>query len=233
MTKDFSGQEKEAAFDLISSKFFNHNFGMMSKSDYETLLFHIYIEHLLNNSLPFDDYIISKDLGITQSKVRTLKCKKELQYPHEGFDWQIAFAEDVKKADYDDTTRSISVPIDDVNVLIELRYYLEKNGMFDTRTLNPKLFSCKLDFFIKLCEKLSDDDVVIDEETEKKLKALKRIDDGQGIIKKICSGAVEDGLRDLAINASKELIVTVLKLLPFGGCAVSVIDALITVLERG
>ena len=93
----------------------------MSKADFETLLFHIYIEHLLNNGLCFDDYSISKELGISQTKVRSLKAKKELQYPHEGFDWQKAFAEDVKKAVYEENTRSVSIPIDDVNVLTELR----------------------------------------------------------------------------------------------------------------
>ena len=231
MKKDFSTKEKEAAFNLISARYFVRNFGMMSKADYETLLFHIYIEHLLNNGLCFDDYSISKELGISQTKVRALKTRKELQYPHKGFVWQKAFAEDVKKAVYEENTRSVSIPIDDVNVLTELRYYLETNGWYDTRMLNPKVFNCRLDFFLKLCEKMSGD-ITLDSETELKLNELKKKGAGEGAIKKLCSGAVEEGLKDLAINASKEVIISVLKLIPFGGVAVSIIDALVKVLER-
>lgn len=42
----FSPKEKQQYFDLISDKYFNKNFGMLSKADFETLIFHIYIEFL-------------------------------------------------------------------------------------------------------------------------------------------------------------------------------------------
>ena len=35
----------------------------MSKSDFETLIFDIYIEHMLDEDLPFDDYTIDSDTG--------------------------------------------------------------------------------------------------------------------------------------------------------------------------
>ena len=76
---DFSKSEIDQAFRMISARYFERNFGTMAKTDFETLLFSIYIEHLLDNNQPFDDYAMSKALGITQSKVRTLKLRKELQ----------------------------------------------------------------------------------------------------------------------------------------------------------
>ena len=38
----FSNEEKIRVFDLIANEYFNKNFGSMSKSDYETLLFSEY-----------------------------------------------------------------------------------------------------------------------------------------------------------------------------------------------
>ena len=231
MKYTFTPEEKEKAFDLISTKFFDRNFGMMSKTDYETLLFHIYIEHLLDTAQDFDDYSISKELGISQSKVRNMKVRKELQYPREGFKWKEAFALEMKKAVYDDSVRQVSVPITDVNVLIELRYFIEKNGWFDIYQLNPKVFCCRIDYFLKLCEKLSDEKLIIDDETEKKLRKIK-LEGSNNPIEKICSGALEDGLKELAINASKEVILSVIRILPFGGVAAPIISGLISVLER-
>lgn len=78
---DFSVEEKAEAFDSISELYFDRNFGSTSKSDFETLLFSIYIEHLIKNGLPYDDYIMSKTLGITETRVRALKERKQLKYP--------------------------------------------------------------------------------------------------------------------------------------------------------
>ena len=75
---EFTSEEKNALFDKIAAMYFNKNFGSTQKADFETLLFSEYIEHCLRFKLPFDDYTISKELGITQSRVRSLKERKEL-----------------------------------------------------------------------------------------------------------------------------------------------------------
>ena len=90
MEVEFSDSEKIKFFNEISSRYFNKNFASMSKIDIETLIFSEYIEHCLRNRLEIDDYTISKELGITQSRVRTLKERKELKYPHDEFDWKNA-----------------------------------------------------------------------------------------------------------------------------------------------
>ena len=89
----FSKEEKAAAFDQIADQYYLGNFGRMSKTDFETLLFSIYIERCLEKKQPFDDYKLSRDLGITQGKVRSLKVRKELQYPYKEFDWKTAFVD--------------------------------------------------------------------------------------------------------------------------------------------
>ena len=232
MSINFSPEEKEKAFDRVASKYFERNFGMMAKADFETMIFDIYIEHLLNNNLAFDDYSISRALGISQSKVRALKLKKELQYPHDGFNWKDALSKEIKHSSYDSVTRNVSIPISDPNVMVELRYYIETKGWSDIHQLNPKVFTCRIDDFIKLSNSLSENNIVVDDETAEKLKEIGKNGKCQNAIQKICSGAIEDGLKDLAIGASKELFLSVLELLPFGGFAKIAIGSIIKVIER-
>lgn len=82
-SNSFSDKEKLAAFDKIAGLYFDRNFGSVSKADFETLMFSIYIEHLLDNDLPYDDYTMSNSLGISESRIRTLKERKQLKYPRE------------------------------------------------------------------------------------------------------------------------------------------------------
>lgn len=232
---NLSSEEKIEAFDKIAELYFSGNFGTMAKSDFETLLFSIYIEHCFMNRIPFDDYTLSRNLGITQSRVRSLKLKKELKYPWENFRWEAAFAEEIKHARYDETRRLVKVGISDVNVMVELRHFMEQNGWYDEYQLNPKLFQCRLDFFIDLCERLEGKRIVLDDNAKEQLIELKNASGDEkekSAIEKILSGSVEDGAKEFLINASRVGITELLKLLPFGGVAGVAINGLISLLEK-
>ena len=142
---NFSPEEKIAFFDKIASQFYNRNFGSMSKVDYETLLFSEYLDHRLKNNLPSDDYTLSKELGITQSRIRSLKERKELKYHYDGIEWQTVFAESVKNAKYDEKDHLVKFIIQDVNVMNEVRHYIEEKGWYDECSLNKKLLQIPLD----------------------------------------------------------------------------------------
>ena len=209
---DFSKPEMEQAFRMVSARYFERNFGTMAKTDFETLLFSIYIEHLLDNNQPFDDYTMSKALGITQSKVRTLKLRKELQYPREKFDWTTAFADDLKRASFDAESKKVRVLIPDVNVLTELRYFVEKNGWYDEYQLNPRLFQCRVDFFLNIISELAKESLSLDDVVKKALKD-------------ILNGSIVDGTKKLLLYAGKEIGVKVLEKIPIAGEAASEIAA--------
>lgn len=229
----FDDKERISAFSQIESRYFQRNFGTMAKSDFETLLFHIYIEHLLDNNLPFDDYTMSKSLGISQSRVRTLKVRKQLQYPRVGFDWKKAFAECIKNAVYDDVSKQIKLNIPDVNVLTELRYFMECHGWYDEYQLNPKLFQCRLDFFVKLCVCMDEDAVDLDDEAREAIdKLAKKADDAgeKSVLRGILEDTKNDALKSLMLNGSKSLIKTVLRAIPFGGVAATAVEAIISIL---
>ena len=122
----FDTKDKIAAFDMIANKFFEHNFGQMSKSDIEVMMFSIYIEQCLDKKMPYDDYTLAVKLGIPESRVRTLKVKKELQYPYKNFRWKEAFQECIRYAKYDDKKALVKVNITDPNVKREVEHYIDE-----------------------------------------------------------------------------------------------------------
>lgn len=85
----FSLEDKAKAFDMLAQNYYFGNFGTMQKSDFDLLMFSIYLERILEKSEDeietFSDYELSKLLGITQSRVSTLKVKKQLRYPYKKF----------------------------------------------------------------------------------------------------------------------------------------------------
>ena len=220
---------------MISERYFNRNFGTMSKTDFETLLFSVYLEHILKSGQKYDDYSVSKALGITQSKVRNMKMKKELQYPHENGDqWKDAFVQAIEFATYDEETRLVTLLIEDPTIQTELRYFIESNHWYDEAPSNYKLFRCRLDFFLKICEKLSDDDVItLNENQEEKIKAIKKADSKEkSAIEKMLSGNVIGGLNELAKIGTKETICAVLEYIPIGGITGVALKALVEIMKK-
>ena len=67
---------KAEAFDQIAYEYYLGNFGTMTKTDFETLLFSLYLERILKKSESdlntYSGYTLSKQLGITQERVGTL-----------------------------------------------------------------------------------------------------------------------------------------------------------------
>lgn len=213
----FKPEEKINCFDKIEKEYFNKNFGSMSKSDLETLLFSEYIEHHINHELPFDDYTLSKELGITQNRIRSLKERKELKYPHNGDYWQAEFAESVKNAKYDENDHYIKMIIEDVNVMNEVRHYIEQKGWYDECSLNKKLLRIPMDCFTEICVKDTNFDTVLSENTKKFIK--NKVPKGDNSISEFLKDFSKDGFKKFLMSASKEVISLVIPLLPFEGVA--------------
>ena len=155
-----SDSDKAKAFDKIAEKYYFTNFGSMSKSDLDTLMFSVYIEQILkkekNNYKAFSDYILSKQLGITQSKVSNLKVKKELLYPYEDFNWRESFVVMAEKAVYEDGKIFIFIP--DKNVYLEVKNAIEDMGGYVEVQLTSNLLKIRLEFFLDLLVELTEQD---------------------------------------------------------------------------
>ena len=213
---DFKSEEKIIVFDKIADLYFKKNFGSTSKADFETLLFSEYIEHRLRNELPFDDYTLSKELGITQARVRALKERKELKYPYEGFDWKISFAKSVKNAKYDESDHYVKFIVEDVNVMNEVRHFIENKGWYDECSLNKKLLRLPLDCFVEICIEDKSVSSLFSPETKNKIEKIKGKNNS---IKELLTDFSKEGLKSFLMSAGKETIALILDCIPFGGVA--------------
>ena len=145
-------ESKAKAFDTIAEKYYFSNFGSISRSDFDTLMFSLYIEQILfkhqDDFSAYSDYTLSKQLGITQTKVSNLKVKKELLYPFEGFNWQKAFERISSKAIYEGGKIKLFVP--DKNLYLEIKNAIETAGGFIEVQLTPNLLQVRLPYFLDL-----------------------------------------------------------------------------------
>lgn len=152
-------KSKAQAFDKIAEKYYFCNFGSTSKSDLDVLMFSIYLEEILKTDEEhmnqYSDYTLSKYLGITQSKVSSLKVKKQLLYPYKDFDWKRSFERVCENARYDNGKIKIFIP--DKNLYLELKNAVEENGGFVEAQLNPTLLQLTPEHFINLVVSISDD----------------------------------------------------------------------------
>jgi len=155
----FSEKDKIEAFDKIAEKYYFGNFGSTNKSDLDTLIFSLYLEQILKKDQydynSYSDYRLSKELGLTQSKVSNLKVKKELLYPYPDFDWRISFQKVVTNAIFEDN--KIKIFIRDKNLFLELKNAIEENGGFIEIQLTPNLLQIKLCYFLDLMIAISEE----------------------------------------------------------------------------
>ena len=167
--KDLPIEEKAEIFDQIADEYYNVNFGHFSKSQIDLLMFSIYLEKLIDSGQNFDDYTISKQLGILQSTVRQLKKKKQLVYPR-NYKWYEVFLEYSKNAVFDGSGR-IVINIPDPNVYLELQHAIEEIGGYVEIQLNSKLLKIPPGYYMELLLKIHQLDSGSDLKTAKTLKA--------------------------------------------------------------
>lgn len=211
----FTQEQKCAIFDKIAENYFQRNFGSMSKSDFETLLFSEYIENRIANQLPFDDYSLSKELGITQSRIRSLKEKKELKYPYAEFNWKNSFVEAVKNAKLDKTDHYIKIIVQDVNVMNEVRNYIEQKGWYDECSLNKKLLRIPMDCFTEIL--FEDESFTSAFSEEAKAQIRHELGEENHSVREFLKDFSKEGLKEFLMAASSDIIPKVLRILPVGG----------------
>lgn len=230
MFDDYSEKRKAKLFDQISEKYFDKNFGTMTKSEFELLLFNMLLEYLRDNKPnELSDYRISKILGISQTRVRNLKQRAELVYPRDesGDAWKKDFKNHIPYARYDEKTGLVKVNIPDVTVITELRNFMEENKWYDEYQLNPKLFQCPVEIFLELCQKMDDKEIRLNETQIKNIDKIKKksnLDDKA--IDLIKQGKVKEGVQKLAKTTAKEGLGELLNVIPFGNTAKVFINVL-------
>ena len=170
---NFTDEDKIRFFDELSLSFYKQNFGLLSKSEVELMMFRFYLEKMIADNTREDgtidyskcsDYKISKDLGITQQKVRNLKIKNQLTHPIE-FDWKKALANLTENARYDKITQKITLNIPDPNLYLEIQNFIEDSGAYIEKQLNSKVLQLRVEYYI---------DLIVALEPDEKRKSIKK-----------------------------------------------------------
>ena len=129
---------------IEESQLFTNRFGSFNKSDYEVLMFTIYLDSLTSSARDFE---ISRDLGITEQKVRSLRVKSQLMYPRE-----INWVEQMKQALEDGTYSDgmITITLEDPSVRNRIRYEVESKSGTVNLSLNSKQLVLPVESFFIL-----------------------------------------------------------------------------------
>ncbi len=159
-------------FDEIAGHFFKKNFGNFSKTDMEILMFKFYLSKKKvqggENWNEYSDYRLSKELGITQQRVRNLKVKAQLIYPEE-YDWKNIFAKQVENARWDSSANKVIISIPDPNLYSDIENFFEEHGAYIEKELNSKLMKLRIDNFLNLMLEIEPE-----EERKSVVKQLKK-----------------------------------------------------------
>jgi len=162
-------------FKEIAKNYYNKNFGTFSKSEIDLLMFKFFYEDLQSQNTdgigtekntPLSDYRISKELGITERRVRDLRIRYYLKYGKE-YDWKKDFVRLIQNARYDETSHKIFLNIPDPALYIEIQNYIEENGAYIEKQLNSKLLQMRAESFIDL--------VISAESTDNRDKIVKEL----------------------------------------------------------
>lgn len=187
--KPYEADEGKAAcaFYELCDMYFDRNYGLATKSEIELFLFHHFMESLRDSGENISDYNLSKQLGITQQRVRNLRIRENLLYPKE-IDINKEFEKIIKRANYDPITETITIDVEDPNLQIELQNILqtEQNAYVETK-LNARLLVIKPKFLFNLLATTSNNEKEIVNELKREMassvKAINKLE-GKGFWKK-------------------------------------------------
>lgn len=182
MHKPYKGNQEKAAkaFYDLCDMFFDRNYGLATKSEIELLLFYHFMESLRESREIISDYNLSKQLGITQQRVRNLRVRENLIYP-QTIDINKEFVKLIPKADYNKVKEKITIDIEDPNLHIELQNLLqtEHNAYIETK-LNSRLLVINPKFLFNLIATSSDNEKEIVKELKNKIstsdKAISKLE---------------------------------------------------------
>lgn len=131
--------------------YMQHGFGMMTKSELETLIF-----YLLRKDETFNQksiFEISRTLHIQESKVRKLIYESDLRYGDISDSYvRNAFLACLHNANFQTSNNKIEFPLEDKLVRSAIDDKLRSMGYFSDTSHNRDVFSIHLDAFIALID---------------------------------------------------------------------------------
>ena len=178
----FHGEE---SFIKVAENFYNKNFGTMSKSEIDLLMFAILFRKLKNINKDGNDpsdLELAKILGITSQKVRNMREKMEFKFQAETEQpWEERFAQLFKTPAFYSVNdkEEVYVFIKDVMLRCEVENFLRANYFPTEYTLNKEVLLLRKPAFCALVYACCSDEEralilgKMEEETDKDEKEIK------------------------------------------------------------
>lgn len=201
---------KAQSFDKLAALYYDRNFGQTQKADFETLMFSLYLDRILDENEEdmsgYSDYTLSKLLGITQTKVSNLKVRKELLYPYEQFSWRESLKRVINRARYEEG--KIIIPIPDKNLFLEIKNAIEESGGFIDIQLNSTLLQIRPEFFVDLMVAIYEGEVQRDIIRKKLSNNLrKRGMENARVMEAINRKSISELLKEQSVSIIADIIV--------------------------
>ena len=164
----------------LSEAYYNRNFGVKTKSDFELLMFKFYFDAAKKlatnkdgtvNENAISDYKIGRELGLPPTKGKNLRLKMELQFETDEFNCEKELANVLSNSsNLTNENGYIGINIRSKNVFNAVRDWIEDQGDFVEITLNNNLLKVKHESLLSLVLYVLDDEeaqMLVDKLVEK------------------------------------------------------------------
>ena len=181
--KNLSDSDAKKMLEDFFSVYFEKGFGVMNKTDIETLLYHVLKERNLLNGKCFDD---SLALQISEAKARKLNYDSKVKYLYRNQEEVDVYLKKeigryLKKARFSSNGKEIIFAIEDKYLRVALNAKMRAEGDFSDSSFNKDIVSLDKDTFYEMISSLLSECEV--KEIEKNLTAVP-VDKSRGEILK-------------------------------------------------
>jgi hypothetical protein len=170
--KNLSDSDAKKMLEGFFSVYFEKGFGVMNKTDIETLLYHVLKERNLLNGKCFDD---SLALQISEAKARKLNYDSKVKYLYRNQEEVDVYLKKevgryLKKARFSSNGKEIIFAIEDKYLRVALNAKMRAEGDFSDSSFNKDIVSLDKDTFYEMISSLLSECEV--KEIEKNLTAV-------------------------------------------------------------
>lgn len=209
MKKKIDGLEPEKAKKILTEildVYLDKGFGVMNKTEIETLLYHVLKKNGLLTGKCFDD---SFALQITEAKARKLIYESQIMYSERDKDALLlhlrkSVGQCLTRAYISNNNKTIKFAVEDKYLRVALNAYLREHDFFADTSFNTDIVSIDEKAFVRLVTHLVPNYQV--DEVMSKLKEVATKDETKAktgeeflrsLVKDILSEASVDGLKEL------------------------------------
>jgi hypothetical protein len=192
--KNLSDSDAKKMLESFFSVYFEKGFGVMNKTDIETLLYHVLKEGELLNGKCFDD---SLALQISEAKARKLNYDSKVKYLYRNQEEVDVYLKKeigryLKNARFSSNGKEIIFAIEDKYLRVALNAKMRAEGDFSDSSFNKDIVSLDKDTFYEMISSLLSE--CEEKEIKKKLTVVQIEENVENFLKSFIYKVFESGV---------------------------------------